>query len=431
VRRRVIVPRRIFSIPTALVLLLAAGAAGIAPAEDWPRWRGVRGDGSWPGPALAERWPKHGLKQVWRKPVGGGYAGVSVAAGQVMTLDRQQKPAEVERVLCFDASTGAPRWTHEYAVQYGDMAYGNGPRAAPTIDGDLVFTLGALGMVCCLQADSGKPLWSVDTREKYGARVPTWGLAASPLVWRELVIVHVGAEPGGCYLALDRRSGALKWRAHDDPAGYATPIIIEHPSGGEQFVGWTPEHIIGLDPATGRVEWEVAYSITYGVSIATPIYRQGLVLVAGYWNGSRAIRLGPARTDAKLAWEEDKFLRGLMSQPLYRAGHAYLLEKRFGVTCFELASGKKIWDDGNRLTPRGRNPQASFVWLGESDRVLALNSEGELIQARFTPQGYEELARTKIIGFTWAHPGFAGNRVFARSDEELVCVELPLIEVAR
>src|SRR5262245_58737679 len=90
--------------------------AMVCRAEDWPRWRGVRGDGSWRAPPIAEMFPSAGLKQVWRQPIGGGYAGISVADGRVVTMDRQVKPREVERVLCYDAATGKPLWSHEYAV---------------------------------------------------------------------------------------------------------------------------------------------------------------------------------------------------------------------------------------------------------------------------------------------------------------------------
>lgn len=412
--------------PLTACFAMIVALASIGVAEDWPRWRGPRGDGTWNGPTLVERWPKEGLKQLWRQPIGGGYAGISVADNDVVTLDRQKEPREVERVLCFDADTGNPRWSYDYPVAYGDMDYGNGPRAAPTVDQNRVYTLGATGQVCCIDRTSGKLIWSIDTKSKYAARIPTWGFAASPIVWRDLVIVHVGAEPDGCYLAFARESGDLKWRAHADPAGYATPIVIQHPAGGDQLIGWTPEHIVGIDPANGKVEWEIPYKVTYGVSIATPIYREGIVLVAGYWEGTKAIRLGADRSAATLAWHENKFLRGLMSQPLYRDGHVYLLDKHFGITCFELATGMKVWDDDNKLTPRGRNPQASLVWLGDSDRVLALNAEGELVLARFTPKGCELIDRTKIIGSTWAHPALSGQRIFARSDTEIVCHELPI-----
>jgi hypothetical protein len=122
--------------------------------------------------------------------------------------------------------------------------------------------------------------------------------------------------------------------------------------------------------------------------------------------------------------KENTLLRGLMSQPLYRDGHVYLLDKQYGLTCFELQTGKKLWDDANQTTPRGRNPQASLVWLGDTDRAIILNEEGELILTRLNPEGPHEQSRTKIIGPTWAHPAFAGNRVFARNDTELVCMSL-------
>jgi hypothetical protein len=65
-----------------------------------------------------------------------------------------------------------------------------------------------------------------------------------------------------------------------------------------------------------------------------------------------------------------------------------------------------------------------MVWLGQDDRVIVLNSEGELILARFNPGGYRESSRVKIIGPTWAHPAYAGTHVYARNDTELVCVSL-------
>src|SRR5262249_2093667 len=100
------------------------------------------------------------------------------------------------------------------------------------------------------------------------------------------------------------------------------------------------------------------------------------------------------------------------------------LDKRHGLTCFELKTGKKLWDDGNRLTPKGRNPQASLVWTGKEDQALALNSDGDLILARLNPSGYQELGRTNLLGPTWAHPAFARGLVFARNDSEIVCYSL-------
>ena len=410
--------------PTLLGAFILVVTIGQSWAEDWPQFRGPRGDGTWNGPKLALTWPAEGPRIAWRRPVGGGYAGVVAVDGVVFTMDRQTAPREVERVLAFDATSGEPLWTHEYPVAYGNLDYGTGPRAAPTIHEGRVYTLGAMGQAFCLDAKTGRVIWSKDFAS-LGAEIPTWGLAASPLIWRDLVILHPGVRPDGSLVALDALTGAERWRASKDPAGYATPIII-HVAGQDRLVAWSPTNVLGLDPRSGEVLWSVPYPVTYGVSIAAPVFHRNVVFVAGYWEGSKAIRLSDSPGEATLVYEENRNLRGLMSQPLVKEGHGYLLDKGHGLICFEYETGAKVWDDGYRLTPRGRNPQASLVWIGDENRVLALNAEGELILASLSPRGYEEHARAKILEPTWAHPAYAGTRGFARNDQELVALELPL-----
>jgi outer membrane protein assembly factor BamB len=421
-----------------LSLLVLTSLSLFIVAEDWPRWRGPRGDGTWNAPDLPETWPDGGPRMVWRRPIGGGYAGVTAADGRIYTMDYEPSAdgkSGTERVLCFDAATGEPIWSHAYPVVYGDLGgYANGPRAAPTFHNGKLYTLGAVGHLFSFDAANGAVLWQKDTVKELAARVPMWGFAASPLIDGERLIVHLGAQPNGCYVAFDKDSGKEVWRALPDEAGYCTPIVADTPSG-RQLIAWTPENVHGLNPETGEHYWKVPYKVTYGVSIATPIVQDGLVFVTGYWEGSKAIRLGPKPTDADLAWQDGRNLRGLMAQPLYRDGYVYTLDKQYGMTCFELKTGKKLWDDENTLTPAGRNPHASIVWLSGTDRILALNAVGELILARLTPQGYEEQSRTKVLnGRVWSHPAFAGRFMYAHTDgaeawrtakpNELVCVEL-------
>lgn len=240
-------------------------------------------------------------------------------------------------------------------------------------------------------------------------------------MFEDALIVHSGAEANACYIAFDLKTGEERWRSVDDAAGYATPLLIEH-DGAQQLVCWTPTHVRGLDPRSGELLWSVPFEVNYGTAIANPIFQEGLVLVSSYYEGSMAIRVGSDARDVDVQWHDRRNLRGLMSQPLYRDGHAYLLDKRHGVTCFEMATGRKLWDDDNRMTPKGRNPQATMVWINDADRAITLNSDGDLILLRLSPDGYSEQSRTNIIGRTWAHPAYAGNCVYARSDSELVCV---------
>ena len=303
---------------TALALI--AGGLQDVGAEDWPRWRGPRGDGTWNAPPLPHSWPEGGLLPLWSQPIGPGYSGISVVGDRVYTMDRQTEPEEVERVLCLDADTGEPVWVQRYSVIYGDLDYGNGPRSQPTVEEGRVYTLGAMGHLHCLDASTGRVIWSVDTTAELDAGIPNWGFAASPVLYRDTVIAHVGA-PGGSAVAFDRESGREVWRGGDDPAGYCTPMIITH-AGTDRMIVWNPQHIVSMSPATGAVHWHISYEVTYGVSIASPVFAEGILFVSGYWEGSKAIRLGAQPADHDLAWEENRWLRGLMSQALYRNGYA-------------------------------------------------------------------------------------------------------------
>jgi len=429
---------------TAATMSVCTAGFGQTIDVDWPSWRGPRGDGSWNAPTMSDKWPDDGLRTEWSVDIGGGYAGISVAGGRAITMDRpaiqksddqsadarsKDANSERERVLCFDVKSGKELWTFAYEQPYDDLDYGNGPRAAPTIHGNVVLTLGALGKLFCLNVADGAVLWSHDLVKEFNGRSPVWGYAASPLVYQDAVVVFAGGDDGFCVIAFDLKTGRLKWNSLSDKAGYSWPVLVRR-NQQTQLVCWTPSHIRGINAADGRPLWNVPYKVAEGVSIATPIINDGVVVVCGYWAGSRAVKLGENPEDAMLLWEENRYLRGLMSQPLYRDGHVYLLDKQYGLTCFELKTGKKLWDDKNTLTKRDRNPQASIVWLDEEgrtdrNRIIALNSEGELVLATISPAGFTEQARSQIIDPTWSHPAFVGHRVLARSDQKLVCVRLP------
>ena len=418
----------------------AAGSATILPTreqlvsvggESWPRWRGLHGNGTWNGPRFPARWPVAGLKSLWRKPIGGGYSGIAASAGRLYTLEKLKKPADTatdtaadtEQIVCLDAASGKRLWTYRYTVAYKGVSYPNGPRSTPSVVGNRVYTLGAVGHLFCLDATSGKVIWSRDLVTQHKSTVPLWGFSASPIVVDGLLIVHAGGTPNGCFIGFDPETGKQKWSSLGDPLGYATPLVIEQ-SGRKQLVCWTPSHVRGLNPRTGSVAWSHEYKVHNGVSISMPIYHRGIVLVSNYWEGVQALQLTSDLSQAKLAWEDRRNLRSLMSQPLCRGEHGYLLDKRHGLTCFELATGKKVWDDGNRMTPKGRNPQATMVWLGSSDRAVVLNSDGELLLVRLAPEGYQEISRSRVIGPTWAHPAYAWGCVYIRNDDTIACIEV-------
>jgi outer membrane protein assembly factor BamB len=401
------------------VAALVTAAAGV-PAGDWPQWRGPGRDGVCPPEAVPDRLPAS-LTPRWRRSVGGGYGGIAVSGGRAFLLDRQKGPPEVERVLCLDAATGKTLWEHAYPVAYGKLDYGNGPRATPTVHAGRVYTNGALGHVHCLDAATGKVFWSRDTVKDFRGRVPTWGHACSPLVDAGRVVVQPGGAPDACVVALDATTGKEVWRSLPDRPGYSSPVVLAG-EGWRDLLYWTAENLVALEPATGKVLWKVPFGpINYDVAISDPVCDGGTVLVSNYWTGSKAVRLDARGQNPSVAWEGRR-LSLLMSTPLVRDGHAYALDRHRGLVCVELRTGKVKWE-GEHVTPRGTNPQATLVWAG--DKALILNERGELLLAGLTPEGYRGLGKASVLtGQVWAHPAYADGCVYARSDEEVVCVPL-------
>ncbi len=396
----------------------------IAAKADWPKFRGPTGQGIWDCPGLPLKIDNP--KKVWEHQINGGYSGITIKDGKVYTMDRPENK-NLERILCFEEKSGELIWEHQYEANYKGLSYDIGPRASVTIFDGKAFTFGAVGHMHCLDMNNGKVIWAKDSRESFGAKRPIWGFSSSPAPWNQSIIYQIGSSSGG-YIALDPDKGSKIWSGSDDPAGYATPSFIKH-AGNEIMLAWTPENIRGMSPNNGDVLWSFPYKIKYGVSIAMPIYHDNVVLVCGYWHGSKALLLGEDGKSVKLLWEDKDNIRGLMAQPLQKDGLVYLLDRTNGLSCFEITTGKKHWDDSKNhiVTPSGRNPQATLVWANDGkrqDRALILNANGELLSVTLSKEGFEIHSRSQITGKTWAHPAYNRGHIFARTDKKIVCWEL-------
>ncbi|MBL9114096.1 MAG: PQQ-binding-like beta-propeller repeat protein [Verrucomicrobiaceae bacterium] len=407
-----------------LTLSLLIGAPFLL-AEDWPAWRGEKQDARWPTGKLPADALDQEPKLLWKMPVGKGFGGVTVMSGRVLLMDRATEPSEIERLLCLDAQSGKVLWEDKWPVTYGEMGgYSTGPRTSvlqAQIEGKhLAWALGATGNLRCYDVSKGSVVWAIDCVKKLGAVVPQWGFSGSPVLRDGRLHVHLGIKDGGgSVVAFEPLSGEVIWTGGFGKAGYCTPEFADG-----RLLQWGPDELEGLDPSTGSKLWSFPYEITYGVSIAQPLAVEGIVIVSGYWHGTRALHFPQDDLTPELLWQNEKDICGLMSSPLYKKGRVYLLDKTHGLTCFDLKTGKIYWQDENKLTPKDRNPHFSLVWLDESrDLIAVLNANGELVYAKLQADSAEELARHQIIGKTWAHPAFFGNRVIARSDREVVAWE--------
>ena len=335
---------------TLRALWVSAFCAGLVfpaglSADDWPQWRGPNRDGVWRETGILETIPETGLKVRWRAKVGNGYSGPAVAAGRVFVTDHQFHP-EVERVLCFDEATGKPLWEHSYPTSYAKMEYGNGPRATPTVHEGRVYTLGTQGHLTCLDAAKGELVWKKDLVKEFNAKAPTYGFSSAPLVEGDLLIIFAGGKPDACVVALDRQTGAERWRALTDRNSYSAPIVVSA-GGCRQLIAWTADSISSLEPATGKVFWEVPRKATFDEAevVASPVLFKDLLLCMGAWNrGSVLLRLDGEKPAAAVVWKTRQKPTTTIGTPLFLDERHFFAAMGDGsLACLDATTGNEVW----------------------------------------------------------------------------------------
>jgi outer membrane protein assembly factor BamB len=414
-------------------------ASRAARADDWPQWRGPQRDGVWRETGIVKKFDSPDLAIKWRAPIGSGYSGPTVAAGRVYVTDRMTEPRQIERIHCFDAASGERIWSREYDARYQNISYEAGPRAAVLIADGKAYSLGSMGHLFCFDATKGSVLWKKDLDALYEIQMPMWGIACSPIVEGDLLIVVAGGK-NACLAAFDKNTGEERWTALDDRAQYSAPIVVEQ--GGKRIlVCWTGDNVVGLDPRSGDVYWKTELTPkNMPIGAATPITDGKRVFVSSFYDGSLMLRLtGDRRPTVAEIWRrrgpselQTDSLHCMISTPYLEGDHVYGVDSYGELRCLDAKTGDRIWES-LKATPKARWSNIHMVKNGA--RHFMFNERGELVIARLSPDGYEEISRAKLIspttrqlpqrgGVCWAHPAFAGKHVFARNDEELVCASL-------
>ena len=436
--------------------LLLAGcallAAPSASAEDWTQWRGEDRVGVWSETGIVEELPET-LKVKWRVPLNTGYSGPAVADGRVFITDWGEDPESrtvdgTERAIALDEETAEMLWVTEWPTTYRMLmfSYAVGPRATPTVDGDRVYVAGAAGALLCLSVETGDIIWQKDFIKDYDSRIPTFGITSAPIVDGDHLITAVGAE-GGLVMAFDKRTGEEVWRSLEvtREIGYPQPIIIEA-GGRRQLIVWHPAALVSLDPGTGEPYWEEEWEVGAGMSVATPVHSGNYLLVTQFYGGSLMMKLDQDRPSASRLWKgqsrsempgETDGLHAMITTPIMEDDHVYGVCSYGELRALEAATGERVWMS-DEMVAQARWGTAFFV--KHRDRYFVNNDDGFLIIAQFTPEGYVERSRTKLIeptssaGFgprrlfdrlvNWSHPAYANRHIFQRNDTEIIRASL-------
>lgn len=402
--------------PLACVLLTLA-CSGALQAQDWPQILGPNRNGIYAGPPIVPSFPRSGPSQLWTRDVGAGFAGPAVVGGRLVLFHRLNNRETVEAM---DALTGKTIWTFDYPTSYrDDFGFDEGPRAIPVIAGGRVFTHGADGMLHGIDLATGKMLWSSDTRKVFDAPKGYFGVASSPVVDANRVLVNVGGKQGGI-VAFDAASGKTLWTATSDEASYSAPIVADIDKQ-HTAVFFTRTGLVALDPASGKVRYQYRWRARQAASVnaATPIiFNDQIFLSSSYSTG--AVLLKVANNQVTPIWSGDESMSNHYSTSVLKDGYLYGFDGRqeFGQTlrCVELATGKVMWNvDGFGA--------GTLMIAGET--LVITRESGELALAPASPKGFRFAARAQLLkGVVRAYPALADGRYFVRNDRQLAAFDL-------
>jgi outer membrane protein assembly factor BamB len=393
--------------------LISSGAG----AGDWPQFLGPTRNGISTETGLASSWPKDGPRVVWQCEVGYGWSGPVVAGDRLVLFHRR---GDDEVVQCLDASNGKEKWKFEYPSNYvDDFGFDPGPRATPLVAGKHVFTLGAEGKMHCLELATGKKVWERALSDDYKAAKGFFGVATSPVLEGELLLLNIGGKAAGI-VALNKETGKEAWRATEDAASYSSPVIATI-HGERRALFLTRLGIVVLDPANGKVLFSKRWCSRNNASVnaATPVVVGNEALfTASYETG--AILLAARNQGYEELWSNDASLSSHYGTPIFKDGYLYGFhgrqERKASLRCIEWKTGKVQWT---------KERFGCGAMIMADGKLIILGEDGDLVLAEATPKGYEEKARARVLGPACrAQIALANGRLYARDTKKLVCLEL-------
>lgn len=406
---------------------LALACTGTLIAQDWPQILGPNRNGIYTGPPIVPSFPRSGPPSLWTRDVGAGFAGPAVAGDRLVLFHRVNNRETVEAM---NALTGKTIWTFDYPTAYrDDFGFDEGPRAVPVIAGGRVFTHGADGMLHGLDLATGKMLWSSDTRKVFDAPKGYFGVASSPVVDGNRVLVNVGGkrglgEPkageGAGIVAFDAATGKTLWTATSDEPSYSSPIIADI-NAQHTAVFFTRTGLVAIDPANGKVLYQHRWRARQAASVnaATPIVLNDQIFLSASY-GTGAVLLKVANNQVTPVWSGDDSMSNHYSTSVLKDGYLYGFDGRqeFGQTlrCVELATGKVMWNvDGF----------GAGTLLIAGDTLVIMRESGELALAPASPRAFRFSARAPLLkGVVRAYPALAGGRFYVRNDRQLAAFDL-------
>lgn len=376
----------------------------------WPSFYGPGMDGEYDETPILTDWPSSGLQQLWRRPVGGGYASVTVAQDLIFTIEQRR---DQETVAAYELKTGRERWTNAWKAFFQESMGGDGPRATPVYSDGRVYALGATGEFRCLDAASGRLFWRRNILEDAGAENLPWGMAASPLIADSLAIVM----PGKTITAYDKTTGERRWVSLGDTTAYTAPMIATL-AGVRQILAVTADRAAGLNVSDGKLLWSFPWKTAYDVNSTLPVIvdPNRFILSAGYGHGASLVEVvsSGGALSARELWHNNS-LKAKFNNAVHHNGVVYGLDEGIMVAV-EVSSGRRLWKGGR---------YGYGQILLASGHIVVLTETGDVVLVKANPQRHEEVAKFEALsGKTWNVPAIAQGILIVRNTTDMAAYQI-------
>ena len=308
-------------------------------------------------------------------------------------------------------------WTHAWPAMFAEAYGGIGPHATPTSHTGTVFALGAAGELRAIDATTGALRWRTNILEDAGASNLEWGMAASPLVVGDVVIVIPGGGGTTSLMAYNRMSGKRAWSALQDAAAYSSPMVATL-AGVQQILAFTATGIASLSLDGTRVLWEFPWGPDNGINVAQPLIvgENRVFLSLGYGIGAVMVEVTRQgeRFSAREVWRTNR-MKNMFTSSVHHEGFIYGLDESI-LACLDAATGELKWKGGR---------YGYGQVLLASGHLIVVTETGELALVRATPERHTEITRFGVLdGRTWNHPALADGYLLIRNANEMAAFDL-------
>jgi outer membrane protein assembly factor BamB len=246
----------------------------------------------------------------------------------------------------------------------------------------------------------GKVIWMHDLNQEYHIKMPIWGIAAIPLIYGNKLILQIGGSKGSSVLALDKNTGKEIWRSLDDDISYSAPILIQQ-AKKPVLVVWTAENLNGTNSETGKVFWQIPFTIKMGTAISTPVFYNSYLFVSFFYSGSLLVKLDQKTATAKKVWlrvgeseMKTDALQCFINTPIIKDDFIYGVDSYGEMRCLKLANGDRVWED---LSAVKKDRWAIIHFIDHGKQTWMFNEHGELLITELSPDGLKIISRANLI----------------------------------